>query len=665
MKKIFTLFAIFACLPILLSAKGPAVIGGSTYTADTLSHYKVGPGTYYTAIHFYGPKDMRAFYLEIDATNPYLSFQSVLGRDSLVTCEGITNMAARKSKEGSRYFAGTNADFFATSGAIGTPVHGGAVEGQLAKVPVSSGPQTSFTTNDECFISFVTYAGELTHNKTTYTIHNVNGSRSTDQLVLYNRYVGNYTHTNAYGYEIPVSLADGEKWGLNKTVKLKVAGTGSAAGNMAIAENGAVLSGHGTSADFLQTLQPGDELEIKIMLQLEDGSYPDINCMVGGDRKILENGEVLETDWAELHPRTAIGYSADRSKVYMLVVDGRQGGYSDGATTKQMADMMKFAGAANAMNLDGGGSSGMYIEKYGQVNSPSDGHERAVSNGIFVVSNAPDDNTVAEILCTSAYYSLPKNGIFTPHFMGYNQYGYLIDTDLQGVTLRCDESLGYIKGTDTFVASGDGKGKLYATYNGIETSIDIVINEPQGLTLRLDSVINDGLYEYPIEVTAIVNGESTGRAPYLQIAKDIYLYSLPDSMRITLNTGATQVSKIALSMKNNASSTSTLTEFENIPQNTDHVISIPMNGYFENYRDMSLYPVKFQSLKLFILGSSQTVGNQYAIALKEFSLIYDGITVNVSNPEIASLLRVYPNPVEAGESQIHFDLPQNDDVNCE
>lgn len=90
MKKIFTLFAIFACLPILLSAKGPAVIGGSTYTADTLSHYKVGPGTYYTAIHFYGPKDMRAFYLEIDATNPYLSFQSVLGRDSLVTCEGIS-----------------------------------------------------------------------------------------------------------------------------------------------------------------------------------------------------------------------------------------------------------------------------------------------------------------------------------------------------------------------------------------------------------------------------------------------------------------------------------------------------------------------------------------------------------------------------------------------
>ena len=760
MKKIFTLLTAIVALPLLLSAKGPAVIGGSTYTADTLAHYKVGPGTYYTYVHFYGTKDMRAFYLEIDATNPYISFQSVLGRDSLVTCEGITNMAARKSKEGNRYFAGTNADFFATSGAVGTPVHGCAVESQLAKVPVSSGPQVSFTHNDECYISYVTYAGQLTYNDINYTIDNVNGSRGTDQLVLYNRYVGKYTHTNAYGYEIPVSLADGETWGLNRSVKLKVAGEGNTAGNMAIAENGAVLSGHGAAADFLKTLQAGDELEVKILLQLEDQTYPDINCMVGGDRKILENGEVLETDWAELHPRTSIGYSADRSKVYMLVVDGRQNGYSDGATTKQMADMLKFAGAANGMNLDGGGSSGMYIEKYGLVNSPSDGHERAVSNGIFVVSNAPDDNTIAEILSTLQYSILPKNGVFTPSFMGYNQYGYLIDTNLQGVTLHCDESLGYIKGTDTFVASGSGSGKLYASYNGIETSIDIVISEPQGLTLRLDSIINDGLYEYPIEVTAIANNESmiispdvfswtvqdpaicsvtegvlkglangktdvycqlddfkdtlsvtvqipgrrnlaiddfsdasswtvtssalkditivpveqgtefrytygSGRAPYLQIAKDIYLYSLPDTMRITLNTGETLVSKIALSMKNNSSKTSTLTEFENIPQNTDYEISIPMNGYFENYRDMSLYPVKFQSLKLFVTGSSQTAGNQYVLALKEFSLIYDGITVNVSNPEIASALRVYPNPVKAGDAQVHFVLPESADVTCE
>ena len=760
MKKIFTLLTLFTLLPLLLSAKGTVTIGGSPYTADTLAHYKVGPGTYHTYVHFSGPKDMRAFYLEIDATNPYISFESVLGRDSIVTCEGITNMAARKSQPGNRYFAGTNADFFATSGAIGTPVHGFASGGELGKVPVSSGPQTAFTHNDECYISFVTFYGQVTYNNANYGIHSVNGSRGTDQLVLYNRYVGHYTHTNAYGYEVPVSLAEGETWGLNRAVKIVVSGAGNTAGNMEIAENGAVLSGHGASADFLKTLQPGDELEMKLLLQLEDGTYPDINCMIGGDRKILGNGQVLDTDWAELHPRTSIGYSADRSKVYMLVVDGRQSGYSDGATTKQMADMLKLAGAADGMNLDGGGSSGMYIEQYGLVNSPSDGHERAVSNGIFVVSNAPDDNNIAEILCTQEYCVLPKYGVFTPHFMGYNQYGYLINTEVTGVTLRCDESLGYIKDNTTLVASGEGRGKLYASYNGAETSVDIVIGAPEGLTLRLDSVINDGLYEYPIEVTSLVNNEpmiiapeafewtvqdpaicsvtngnlkglangktyvycqqddfrdtlavtvqipayrnlpidnfadassweisnsalkdiaivptaegtelrytfNSGRAPYLQLAKDITLYSLPDSLRITLNTGETLVSKIALTMKENASMTSTLTEFEDIPQNTDHAISIPMDGYFEDYRDMSHYPVIFKSLKFFITGSSQTAGNQYALKLKEFSLIYDGITVNVSNPEIASLLRVYPNPVKAGDAQVYFALPESAEVSCE
>ena len=70
-------------------------------------------------------------------------------------------------------------------------------------------------------------------------------------------------------------------------------------------------------------------------------------------------------------------------------------------------------------------------------------------------------------------------------------------------------------------------------------------------------------------------------------------------------------------------------------------------------------------MKLFITGSSQTAGNQYTLKLKEFSLIYDGITVNVSNPEMASLLRVYPNPVKAGDAQVYFALPESAEVSCE
>ena len=103
-------------------AQTTIMIGGTEYQVDTLSHFKVGPGSYYTALHYYTSSvRLRTFFLEVDATNPYITFEAVHGKDSLITCEGITSMAQRKSKEGKVYFGGTNADFFATSGDIGYP----------------------------------------------------------------------------------------------------------------------------------------------------------------------------------------------------------------------------------------------------------------------------------------------------------------------------------------------------------------------------------------------------------------------------------------------------------------------------------------------------------------------------------------------------------------
>jgi exopolysaccharide biosynthesis protein len=59
----------------------------------------------------------------------------------------------------------------------------------------------------------------------------------------------------------------------------------------------------------------------------------------------------------ELAPRTALGLSADGRWLYALVVDGRQKGYSDGADMEDLIAVMKAAGASDAINMDGGGSS--------------------------------------------------------------------------------------------------------------------------------------------------------------------------------------------------------------------------------------------------------------------------------------------------------------------
>lgn len=59
-------------------------------------------------------------------------------------------------------------------------------------------------------------------------------------------------------------------------------------------------------------------------------------------------------------PRTVFGLSADRRYFYMMVIDGRQAGYSDGANDEEMGLWMLTFGASDAVNMDGGGSAAMY-----------------------------------------------------------------------------------------------------------------------------------------------------------------------------------------------------------------------------------------------------------------------------------------------------------------
>ena len=62
-----------------------------------------------------------------------------------------------------------------------------------------------------------------------------------------------------------------------------------------------------------------------------------------------------------VHPRTGYGLSKDRRYVYFIVVDGRQKDYSVGATTGEIAEMLKEYGADDALNMDGGGSTTLAV----------------------------------------------------------------------------------------------------------------------------------------------------------------------------------------------------------------------------------------------------------------------------------------------------------------
>ena len=90
------------------------------------------------------------------------------------------------------------------------------------------------------------------------------------------------------------------------------------------------------------------------------------------------------------HPRTAVGVAAGGRRLLLVTVDGRQAPYSDGMTLRELAEFLRTIGAADAINLDGGGSTTMVVRRaegsYAPVNRPSDLEgERPVANALAVV----------------------------------------------------------------------------------------------------------------------------------------------------------------------------------------------------------------------------------------------------------------------------------------
>ncbi len=115
---------------------------------------------------------------------------------------------------------------------------------------------------------------------------------------------------------------------------------------------------------------------------------------VSGRPLILDRGrasdELLAFPHAEAHePRTAVGVSADGHTVYLLTVDGRRG-TSHGATLYEVGEVLLELGAYRALNVDGGGSTSMFVAaEGGMVNRPSEHTERVVLNHIGVIAPAP------------------------------------------------------------------------------------------------------------------------------------------------------------------------------------------------------------------------------------------------------------------------------------
>lgn len=129
-------------------------------------------------------------------------------------------------------------------------------------------------------------------------------------------------------------------------------------------------------------------LSIDLTSSLAAGDYNTFSNMTGGGTNLLYlKGTPRVYNDVMREPRTMIGYTSDK-KVYLVVVDGRQPGYSVGMTIDELVAVMKSLGIYSATNLDGGGSSTMVLKNdqgvFEVVNRYSDAAPRAVANAIAI-----------------------------------------------------------------------------------------------------------------------------------------------------------------------------------------------------------------------------------------------------------------------------------------
>ena len=521
-------------------------IRGKNFQVDTLFHAKVGPGTTQTSVKLTGLENndkYRLFFLTVDRSASNISFAAVAGTEKVAGYETPSSMAKRKSTNNKHYFAGVNGGFYrAGTAANGTPTGGTPTSTLVVDGEVYTGYshveyQFAFDRKFEPFLqnmrfnkSTVSCNGKTAYFKAVNTNVPNHGTPDIGGVTLFTpKYYGctDQASQKGLGYQVLAQLVEGDKYSIYAPYRMKIISEPADMGNVNMPAGCYVLHGHGgnvengtniSGIDFVKNLKTGDIVTFNHVITMKDTPIVPSH-VVSGHPWVVYCGKTWENCineggyGNERHPRTCLGYTKGKEKVIMMVVDGRSS-LSVGANGPELGDIMVYAGAEEAVNIDGGGSACLYTEALGIRNRPSDGKERAVSHGLFVVSESPQDNEIASIEFREWSVKTPQYGEYSPVIYGYNKYGMLVNDNVQDYTLEADPELGYIVNGKMLVASGTGLHALKAVYNGATATVPVqILNSATDMAPRYEEIVYDGIRDYAVEVKADVNGIAMNLSP--------------------------------------------------------------------------------------------------------------------------------------------------------
>ena len=333
--------------------------------------------------------------LEVDLRTPGLSIRGIRAHDAFKTRETVRSMSARTPS----VVAAVNGDFFNIK--TGESENNVVIEGDVIKgVRVTDSPYDSWSNLHSQFgvdwknhplidrfglRAVAVFAGRRTR------VDGINFRQDSTSLVLYTKAVGDSAQVDTLGRDfssVPLKLISHR----GDTLVYRVDGKLQHGGWMHLSNGGAFAAG-GKSRAFVERIA-----NYKGTVRIVTGFDPDrgrLRTIVGGWPRLIREGkrtaeyaDILEGTFprfsAGRHPRTAIGFNRDSTKLIALTVDGRRESDS-GMSLVELADAMLSLGAYEAMAFDGGGSTTMVVEG-NVVNRPSDtARERPVGSALLIV----------------------------------------------------------------------------------------------------------------------------------------------------------------------------------------------------------------------------------------------------------------------------------------
>ncbi len=462
--------------------------------ADSTVVYDVGPGMrHYSIRKDSGPFRIHIF--EIDLNNSTNKIPAIVAIDTLGVSRELTSaMARRYNKRGNIVIGGINGDFFDYS--TSQPINSTISYGVYAKGVSSSRSLVAVQNDNSPVVDIMSFGGSLKTKNETLAVNKVNQTRETNFLVVYNKFMGSSTKTNIYGTEIKLKRLETNK--INSFIKYLVAAKVQNIGNMSIVGDDVILSGHGTARDFLNVnVQVGDTVELNLGTSPDRG---DLFSLMGGGPRLVTNGTrpasfvgvegITDANFIGRNPRTAVGIDADSSKLYFLVVDGRQPGFSVGMSLYELADFMISFGMYQAVNLDGGGSSVIVVRNQ-IVNSPSDAAgERPVANALLAVTTAGINDLINNFSLTPRRILIDSTQTQKISIKAKDKWGYDLEVSAHDLTWEFQNISGSINSLGNYIPVYSGNGYIIGRIGSLTDTIEVAVVSPSQGSIIIDEFSN-------------------------------------------------------------------------------------------------------------------------------------------------------------------------------